>query len=168
MASMMSARAACGTAEYWTGTTEADIKYDTQDGVDEDNHWFFLEGGDFGRTLACNDPEVYGDVGRDDIGGGSGSDTLYGGKNDDKVYGGQGSDSLSGDELAAGSGNDTISDKEGPSTGAPSDTDFAWGGGGGDTIDVQDGDTYDSANGEGGTDTCRVDHSSERGNGCEN
>ncbi len=57
-----SAMAACST-EFWTGSSAANVRYDDGDGVDENNHWFFLDGNDFGRSLACNDDEVIGDVG---------------------------------------------------------------------------------------------------------
>jgi len=153
------ALAACSDPDrYWYGTSGNDSKTDNENKKD---HWFFLAGADYGRSLACNDPEIVGDIGNDDIGGGSGDDWLEGDAGADYIYGGQGADFMDG-----GDGADHIYDQEGPATGAPADLDTAYGYANDDTIDVRDGDTYDAAYGGGGTDTCIVDVTAEAHN-CE-
>jgi hypothetical protein len=59
------------------------------DGDDEQNLWRLHGGADFARSLACDDGQVSGADGIDDVGGGSGADDVAGGANDDDVYGGQ-------------------------------------------------------------------------------
>lgn len=153
----MTASAACPT-ENWTGSSAANIRYDDADGVDENNTWFFLGGDDLGRSLACNDNHLYGDVGDDDLGGGSGNDYVEGENGPDHIlYGGKGTDIVTG-----GPGYDVLIDNEGPATGAPEDVDDLFGDEDNDSIDVQDGDNWDLAAGGAGSDTCLVDHTSEK------
>lgn len=139
------------TCEFytWTGGPDRDVKTDT---VGRRDTWYMRGGPDYGRSLACNDPAIYGEDGGDDIGGGSGEDYPLGGNQADAVYGGQGDDGLSGD-----AGGDNIYDLEGPNTGAPNDVDVGEGRGGDDRIEFNDGDTYDLAVGGAGTDVCVTD-----------
>jgi len=144
--SVPSARAACGDpTEYWTGTNNADTRYDTTDGVDEQNIWTFKDGQDFGRSLPCVDTQ-YGGEHADDLGGGSAQDNVYGQLGNDDLYGGQARDGLVGSD-----GADELFDSE---TG---DDDIAWGQIGPDLLDLRDGDTLDEVDGGAGTDNCNVD-----------
>jgi hypothetical protein len=145
--------------EYWTGTNDPNTRYDDGDGDFEDNHWFFLEGNDYGRSLNCSDPEIWGDAGHDNIGGGGSEDELFGDSGSDNVYGGDGNDILEG-----GLGDDFLQDDQGI------DADILDGEDGeNDIIDVADGDWGDFAyGGAGGNDECRVDHQMEKTGGCNN
>lgn len=143
--------------ETWIGSDANDTKYDSSDGVAEDNRWYGGPGDDYLRTEACGDYTVTGQTGADDIGGGAGNDNLWGEQAADRLHGQRGSDGIRG-----GSGNDYMNDAEGPATGDPTDYDFVYGESDNDTIDVQDGDTGDLADGGAGRDTCRVDVTSER------
>ena len=71
----------------WTGGPDRDEKTDT---VGRRDTWYMRGGPDYGRSLACDDPAIYGEDGGDDIGGGSGDDYLLGGNQADAVYGGTG------------------------------------------------------------------------------
>jgi Ca2+-binding RTX toxin-like protein len=137
--------AAAQTCEFRTRTGD-DTRQVWTDTVGYRDTWYLRGGNDYGRSLACDDPAIYGEDGPDDIGGGSGNDFVLGGNQADAVYGGQGDDGLSGD-----AGNDNIYDLEGPNTGAPSDVDLGEGKGGDDRIEVRDGDLYDLAVGGAGT-----------------
>ena len=156
LASAFVAHAAGCPVEGWTGTSGPDVRYDDTDGVDEDNQWFALDGSDLLRSLACDDSVVRGEGGGDDLGGGSGSDYVEGDGGNDTVAGGAGNDSLFGNDDA-----DSLQDNQ---TG---DTDDAHGGPGDDpSIDVQDGDGNDSADGGLGSDHCVTDGGDSR-SGCE-
>lgn len=117
---------------------------DSDDGVIEDNEWFFHAGQDFGRSLGCSDGDIDGQADNDDVGGGSGVDTVLGGANNDSVFGGADADTLKGND-----GADTMEDVE------TNDSDTLDGGAGGDTTDVRDGDGLDLTDGGAGSDTCR-------------
>jgi hypothetical protein len=157
-------QSSCGTDEFWTGTNSANTRYDDGDGLQEDNHWDFLDGNDYGRSLDCGDSDVDGGSGQDNLGGGGDNDSVWGHGGDDTMYGGEGNDSLYGGEQS-----DVIQDDQGGATGN-SDFDYGVGEDGvDDVVDFLDGDVDDSANGgAGSSDHCLVDHTSEKTGGCEN
>src|SRR5215211_1625759 len=67
----------CPVEPTWIGTSGDNTKIDTSDGVDEENQWWARGGMDYLRSLACDDIDVHGEGGGDDVGGGSGDDNLY-------------------------------------------------------------------------------------------
>ncbi len=150
------AQAAC-SIENWSDSSGTGVtKYDTTDGVDEDNRWYGNSGNDVLWTQACNDGHVGGDADNDQLHGGAGIDTIVGGLGNDSAWGGAGDDVTT---LQAGI--DASQDVETP------DGDQVWGDEGNDaSLSVADTDTSDLVNGGSGTDSCFVDVASEKMN-CE-
>lgn len=87
---------------------------------------------------------INGTSGVDIICGGEGNDTINGYSSNDTIIGGPGNDTING-----GSGHDTLISREG--------FDNIDGGSGNDRIEVDDVAGADTANGNGGTDTCLTD-----------
>lgn len=124
---------------------------------------------DYMRGYDCGDTMNGGD-GPDNIHGAFGYDVIKGEAGHEKashcstlftycgeIYGGG-----SGDRIEGNDGGDYLDE-----TTSGGDVDDAVGGLDADTVKVNDGDTSDLAQGGGGTDSCSVDSSGERGSDCE-
>lgn len=139
----------CSDSEVIHFSDLAQTVRDTDDGDDEENTWTFGGGYDFGRSLNCPDPEVRGELGNDDIGGGGFHDKIYGDTGADDLYGGN--SALFGDRVEGGDGNDYIADHEGD------DPELLAGGNGSDIIHGDDGDGFDNLAGGSQEDWCYSD-----------
>jgi Ca2+-binding RTX toxin-like protein len=135
-------------------------------GSDQYNVVYTYGGSDSVEAWDCQD-SVFGGTGHDRLMGEGHKDILYGEDGSEKAN--QCPTGLYCGAIIGGSGNDEM--HGGPmedelrntydETAYFFDTDKAWGGDGNDVIYLKDGDQYDSAYGNGGNDSCRLDWYSE-------